>query len=149
VADSEDTGNRSQDILDAAKDLAAVRDADAEAGTAARLLEALRVIREREGEALTPTDLLEALRARPGWDWVKSPRRLAGLLNPLGIVRQQVREGQRRRWCYLLPAEQIEDLRARYGGPADTGEELVNAPQPSFSGSNPVTTGDNGDNPHE
>jgi hypothetical protein len=48
-------------------------DADAEAGTAARLLEALRVIREREGEALTPTDLLEALRARPGWDWVKAP----------------------------------------------------------------------------
>ena len=42
VADSEDTGNRSQDILDAAKDLGAVRDADAEAGTAARLLEALR-----------------------------------------------------------------------------------------------------------
>ena len=88
VADSEDTGNRSQDILDAARDLAAVRDADAEAGTAARLLEALRVISEREGEALTPTDLLEALRARPGWDWVKSPRRLAGLLNPLGIVRR-------------------------------------------------------------
>ena len=149
VADSEDTGNRSQDILDAAKDLAAVRDADAEAGTAARLLEALRVIREREGEALTPTDLLEALRARPGWDWVKSTRRLAGLLNPLGIVRQQVREGDRRRWCYLLPAEQLADLRARYGGPADAGEELDGTASSSFSGPNPVTSGDNGDNPHE
>ena len=63
------------------------------------------MIREREGEALAPADLLEALRAWPGWDWVKSTRRLAGLLNPLGIVRQQVREGDRRRWCYLLPAE--------------------------------------------
>jgi hypothetical protein len=149
VADSEDTGNRSQDILDAAKDLAAVRDADAEAGTAARLLEALRVIREREGEALTPTDLLEALRGRPGWDWVKSTRRLAGLLNPLGIVRQQMREGDRRRWCYLLPAEQLDDLRARYGGPADAVGELDGTASTSFSGPNPVTSGDNGDNPHE
>jgi len=49
--------------------------------------------------------------------------RLAGLLNPLGIVRQQVREGGRRRWCYLLQAEQLADLRARYGGAADAGDE--------------------------
>jgi hypothetical protein len=123
VADSEDTGNRSQDILDAAKDLAAVRDADAEAGTAARLLEALRVIREREGEAIPPTDLLEALRARPGWDWVKSPRRLAGLLNPLGIVRRLLWNGGRRRWCYVLDAGQLADLRARYGAGVEGAEE--------------------------
>ena len=48
----------------------------------------------------------QALRARSEWDWVKSTRRLAGLQNPLGITRQQLREGDRRRWCYLLPAEQ-------------------------------------------
>jgi hypothetical protein len=42
VAHSEDIGNRSQDILDVAKDLAAVRDADANADTAARLLERCR-----------------------------------------------------------------------------------------------------------
>lgn len=139
VADSEDTGNRSQDILDAAKDLAAVRDADAEAGTAARLIEALQVIRAREGEALAPAELLEALRARPGWDWVKSTRRLAGLLNPLGIVRRLVREGDRRRWCYLLQAEQLADLGARYGGTADTGAEPVGTTESALPGSNPVS----------
>ena len=63
---------------------------------------------------------------------MKSTRRLAGLLNPLGIVRQQVREGDRRRWCYLLPAEQLDDLRARYGGPADAGGELDGTALPVF-----------------
>jgi Domain of unknown function (DUF3854)/Protein of unknown function (DUF3631) len=152
VADSEDTGNRSRDILDAARDLAAVRDADAEAGTAARLIEALQVIREREGEAVAPAGLLEALRALPGWDWVKSSRRLAGLLNPLGVVRQQIRDGDRRRWCYVLSAEQLADLRARYGGAADSEERPDGPARATFSGSNPVTSGDNGDNgdnPHE
>lgn len=90
-----------------------------------------------------------ALRARPGWDWLKSTRRLAGLLNPLGIVRQQVRAGDRRRWCYVLEADQLADLRARYGGSTDAGEEPDAATPSTFSGSNPVTTGASGDNPHE
>jgi hypothetical protein len=123
IADSEDPRNRSRDILDAAKDLAAVRDADAEAGTAAWLLCALQAIRGREGETLAPADLLEALRARPGWDWVKSTRRLAGLLNPLGIVRRQSWNGGRRRWCYVLDAGQLADLRARYGAGGEGFEE--------------------------
>jgi hypothetical protein len=92
--------------------------------------------------------VLEALRARPGWEWLKSPRRLAGLLNPLGIVRQQVRVGDRRRWCYVLQAEQLADLRARYGGSADAGDEPDGTTPSTFSGSNPVTTGASGDNPH-
>ena len=76
--------------------------------------------------------------------------RLAGLLNPLGIVRQQVREGGRRRWCYLLQAEQLADLRARYGGAADAGDEPDGSPSStSFSDSDPVTSGASGDNPHE
>jgi hypothetical protein len=141
VADSEDTGDRSRDIIEAAKALAAVRDADAETGTAARLVEALHAIRERKGESVAPADLLEALRARPGWDWVKSTRRLAGLLGPLGIVRQQVREGGRRRWSYVLVDHQLADLRARYGGPTDAADEpTANA---SAAEPDPVTSGDN------
>lgn len=145
VADLEDGSNRSREILDAAKDLATVREADADAGPTARLLEALLEIREREGETIAPADLLEALRARPGWDWLKSTRRLAGLLNPLGIVRQQVRDGARRRWCYILQAGQLADLRARYGGASDAGDQ----PEGSFFPSDPVTTGASGDNPHK
>jgi hypothetical protein len=122
-----------------------VRGADADDGPTPRLLEALEAIRQAEGESLAPADLLAALRRHPGWDWVKSTRRLAGLLNPLGIVRQQVRGDDLRRWCYLLRAEQLADLGARYGGAA--------APEPAdaftFSGPEPVTSGASGDNPHE
>ena len=91
---------------------------------------------------------LDALRARPGWDWLKSTRRLAGLLNPLGIVRQQVRAGDRRRWCYVLQASQLADLRARYGGAADR-EEPDGTTLSAFSSPNPVTNGASGDNPYE
>ena len=148
VADAEDDGSRTRQLLDLARDLGTARDADAEAGTTARLLEALEAIRAELGEAPTPAEVLEALRARQGWDWLKSTRRLAGLL-PLGIVRQQVRDGARRRWCYVLEAEQLADLRARYGGAADAGEEPDGTTPSTFSGSNPVTSGASGDNPHK
>ena len=98
---------------------------------------------------MAPAQLLEAFRARAGWEWIRTTRRLAGLLNPLGIARQQVREGDRRRWCYVLPADQLADLRARYGGAADASEEANGTSRSSLSSPNPVTSGDNGDNPHE
>ena len=40
------------------------------------------------------------------------------LLNPLGLFRRQLRDGHRRRWCYELDAEQLGDLRMRYGAGA-------------------------------
>ena len=92
------------------------------------------------GETPTPTELLEAVRARPGFDWLKSTRRLAGLLNPLGIVRQQVRAGDRRRWCYVLLADQLADLRAQYGGATDASEEADAAsPSTGLSPLSPVS----------
>ncbi len=123
VADAEDDGSRTRQLLDLARDLGTARDADAEAGTTARLLEALEAIRAEIGETPTSAELLEALRARPGWDWLKSTRRLAGLLNPLGIVRRQLWNGGQRRWCYVLDAGQIADLRARYGAGGEAPEE--------------------------
>jgi hypothetical protein len=150
VADVEDGGNRSREILDAARDAGSQREADAESGTTARLLEALEVVWREVGETPAPVELLEALRARPGWDWLKSTRRLAGLLNPLGIVRQQVRMGDRRRWCYVLQADQLADLRARYGGAVDAGEEVEGTDPSAFAaGPDPVTSGASGDNPYE
>jgi hypothetical protein len=92
--------------------------------------------------------LLGTLRAGSGGTG-EEPRRLAGLLNPLGVVRQQVRDRARRRWCYVLSAEQLTALPARYGGAADTDEQPDGAALATCSRSNPVTSGDNGDNPHE
>jgi hypothetical protein len=50
---------------------------------------------------------------------VTSTRRLAGLLNPLGITRRQLWNGKRRWWGYLLDVEQLKDLQARYGASAE------------------------------
>jgi hypothetical protein len=120
IADIEDNGNRTRDLLDLARHLGTARDADTEAGTTARLLEALEAIRMELGDTPAPAELLDALRSRAGWDWVKSTKRLAGLLSPLGLTRRRLREGGRLRWAYVLDAERLVDLQARYGA---SGEE--------------------------
>jgi hypothetical protein len=123
VADAEDDTGRTRQLLDLARDLGTARDADAEAGNTARLLEALEAFRAELGETPAPTELLAAFRARPGWDWLKSTRRLAGLLNPLGIARRQFWNSGRRRWCYVLDAGQLADLQARYGAGGEAPED--------------------------
>jgi hypothetical protein len=123
VADAEDDTGRTRQLLDLARDLGTARDADAEAGNTARLLEALEALRAELGETPAPTELLAAFRARPGWDWLKSTRRLAGLLNPLGIARRQFWNSGRRRWCYVLDAGQLADLQARYGAGGEAPED--------------------------
>jgi hypothetical protein len=116
VADGEDRGGRTQEMLGAAAEVGALREADGDSGGTAQLLDALDAIRKKSGPTVTASQLLDALHQRPGWETVTGPRRLAALLNPLGIARQQVRSGDRRRWCYFLDAAQLADLRARYGG---------------------------------
>ena len=116
AADTEDGGNRTRGLLDVARDLSTVRDADDDSGRTVGLLDALTTIRATRGEVLTPGELVEALRAQPGWGSVKTARRLAALLNPLGISRRQVWDGQRRRWSYALNTEQLGDLQSRYAG---------------------------------
>ncbi|MBI1734681.1 MAG: DUF3631 domain-containing protein [Candidatus Rokubacteria bacterium] len=151
VADAEDRGNRMRQLLELARDLGSVRDADAEGGTTARLLGVLEAIRAELGEAPAPADLLKAIRERPDWDWLKNTRRLAGLLNPLGIVRQQIRDGGRRRWCYVLDGDQLADLQARYGSGGNVGDEPEAFDHAGGFSSvpEPVTTDASGDNPHE
>jgi hypothetical protein len=117
VADSEDQGDRTPRVLALARELADLRDADAESGQTARLVAALVAIRDEHGADLTPDDLVARLRSRPGWEWVKSTRRRAGLLNPLGLFRVQRRDGSGRRvWLYHLDSATLDDLRQRYGG---------------------------------
>lgn len=123
VADVEDAGDRTAQLLALARELSNLRDADAETGQTARLVAALDAIRKREGKDLAPAELLAALRAQPGWDWVKSVKRLAGLLNQLGLFREQRRDGGRRKWAYSLGEDALKDLKARYGASADLDSE--------------------------
>jgi len=112
------TGGRTGQMLAVARELASHRDADAEGGPTAWRLEALEAVRAERGERLAPAELVAALAGRPGWEGVKTARKLAMVLGPMGIFRRQVREGERRRWCYVLDAERLEELRERYGAGA-------------------------------
>ena len=119
VGDAEDDGTRAETLLAVARKLGEFRDADQDDGQTVRLVEALKVIRDTRCEVLVPDALRTALAERPGWEWVKNNRRLAGLLNPLGLVRKQERDGSERRWVYRLDADLLADLTARYGGSGD------------------------------
>ena len=89
------------------------READDEAGSAARLITALQTVAADVGMAATPTRLLEALQAN-GYAWVKSARRLAGLLAPLGLVARPGRENGRPVRLYTLDPGVLADLARRY-----------------------------------
>jgi hypothetical protein len=128
VADAEDGGSRVHAVLAVAHDASRLRDAEADGGQAARLLDALDWVRQAHGEQMTPNDLLAALQTRPGWGFVKSTRRLAGLLNPLGLFREQVREGTRRSWYYTLKPTALADLRRRYTPQDSEPSPLVPVP---------------------
>jgi hypothetical protein len=122
VADAEDAGDRTAQLLAFARDQAGLRDAEADEGQTARLIAALDAIREESGDELMPGDLLAALQARPVFEWVKSTKRLAGLLQPLGLFRQRPRRGAERRYVYRLDEEILGDLRVRYSAP-DPGSD--------------------------
>jgi len=125
VADAEtgNGGDRTVRLLSLARDLAGVRELDQEAGMTARLLDALEAIRQEVGEVLTPTELLHTLKARPGWEWLKSTRRLSGFLHPLGLIASHRRHEGRIGRFYLLGSEVLADLRARYNPPGPTETE--------------------------
>jgi hypothetical protein len=129
VAEAEDGGRRVQGVLAVAHDASRLREAEADGGQTARLLDALEWVRQVHGDQVKPNDLLASIQSRPGWGFVKSTRRLAGLLNPLGLFREQVREGARRQWYYTLKATTLADLRRRYA-PQDP-EPSPQAPSPS------------------
>src|SRR5688572_4842513 len=79
-------------------------------------IEALEAVRRKKGDTVGSAELLNAVDGKPGFESIKNVRRLAALLNPLGIVRRQLWNGGARRWCYVLDAGQLTELRARYGG---------------------------------
>lgn len=118
------------------------RRAEADGAAAARLLDALDVIPSQRGNRLTPAELLDALRGLSGWGWVTSTKRLARLLIPLRIVRQQVREGDRRRWCYVLDAVRLAEVRREHEVDNETRAIAPTGPSagllPSRSGWHPV-----------
>jgi len=113
VADAEAGGDRAERMLEAARALSDAREADDEAGSAARLITALQTVGADIGTMATPTRLLEALQGN-GYAWVKSTRRLAGLLAPLGLVARPGRENGRPVRLYTLDPEALADLARRY-----------------------------------
>jgi hypothetical protein len=77
---------------------------------------------------VTPTDLLQALQER-GYAWLKSPRGLAGLVAPLGLVARHARENGRRGRFYVLDEEALADLATRYDPAARDGVGLPPDPE--------------------
>ena len=131
VADAEDGGNRSRRILEAARALSDAREADDEAGSAVRLITTLQTVAADVGTTVTPTRLLEALQAS-GYAWVKSARRLAGLLGPLGLVARPGRENGRAVRLYVLDPDVLADLARRYNPAVDrvSEGEALSQPEP-------------------
>ncbi len=119
VADAEDAGDRTARLLALTRELAGLRDADADEGQTTRLVAALDAIRTERGDELVPGDLLAALQVRPGWGWVKSTKRLSGLLQLLGLfpARRRGSDGRPGPRTYSLKAATLADLRARFGAP--------------------------------
>ncbi len=109
-----------------ALDLSGVRDeADT---TTAKLIEAVvAIVKEEQRETFTPSELLKLLKAREGFEWLKSTRALAGMLNPLGLVSRydKIPDGERRKTVrqYHLSKDLFEDLRHRYV-PEEIGLEV-------------------------
>ncbi|HUL53653.1 MAG TPA: hypothetical protein VLT83_09625, partial [Opitutaceae bacterium] len=57
--------------------------------------------------------------------------------------RRQLWNGGHRRWCYVLDAEQLGDLRARYGaGGEDAAEDAAGAPAPRPAVPGPAYAGE-------
>jgi hypothetical protein len=120
VADAEAGGDRAERLLRAARELSDARDAADEGGSTARLIAALQKAATEIGVWITPTRLLEGLQAH-GYAWVKSTRRLAGLLAPLGLVARPGRENGRPVRLYLLDPDTLADLARRYN-PVEVAE---------------------------
>lgn len=130
VADAEAGGDRSAKILRAAREVSDARDADDEAGSAARLIAALQNAASIVGTAVTPTRLLEAFQEN-GYAWVKSTRRLAGLLAPLGLIARPGREDGRPVRLYQLLPDTLADLARRYNPAATVSTDRDGLPEPA------------------
>ncbi|MBI3988826.1 MAG: DUF3631 domain-containing protein [candidate division NC10 bacterium] len=118
LADAEagEGGGFAETLSSLARDLSGVRDeGDTVIPTLISALGAIVQVEERE--TFTPSELLKLLQAK-GFEWVKSTRSLAGLLNPLGLFASMRRNGAKVRRAYVLSQAVLDDLRARY-----TGEE--------------------------
>src|SRR5262249_26877513 len=79
VADGEDGGGGTREILGVIREMSAVRDAEDESGQTAQLIATLEKIRRERGSpaGLTPAELLHILNQQPEFKWLKSTKALA------------------------------------------------------------------------
>jgi Protein of unknown function (DUF3631) len=86
--------------------------------TTVKLIEALLAILQENDKMewdIEPSPLLPLVQAK-GFDWVKSPKKVAELMNGLGIYKQGITvPGKKKPKGYRLSTEKLEDLKARYG----------------------------------
>jgi len=122
VADAEDDSDRTKELLGLARAMSEVRDAGVEDEIPWRLIQALQKIRNDRQDILTPGELLTALRDE-GFDWIRSTKHLAGLLNPLGLVSHTVRRAGKTLRAYGLDAESLTDLKTRFSPASGEPEE--------------------------
>ena len=105
-----------------ALDLAGVRD-EGDSVTAKLIETLLATVKMHGREAFTPTELFIHLKGR-GFDWIKSTRSLAGLLNPLGFVSTPDKVQIEGRWksarLYHLRKQDLNDLYHRYCASEDS-----------------------------
>jgi hypothetical protein len=111
------------DLIGLAKDLALTREGAADNSTTVQVVKALQEIvkDQRVGSSqsalqdiiLSPTELVRLVREQLGWERL-SPKGLATLLNPLGLISRSTRQEEKIIRAYHLKAQDLTDLCERY-----------------------------------
>jgi hypothetical protein len=111
------------DLIGLAKDLSLTREGAADNSTTVQVVKALQEIVKdhRAGPSssalqdiiLSPTELARLLREQLGWELL-SPKSLATLLNPLGLISRSTRQEEKIIRAYHLKTQDLADLCERY-----------------------------------
>jgi hypothetical protein len=122
IADRESKGDATpvaDEIASLARDLSVVR-AEIDTANVTDIIDVLEETLEgKEKVRIAPTTLLDKFKLRPEFEWVKSAKRLANLLAPLGLVASSQRDldpmnGKRGR-RYAIRSKDLDELKKRYG----------------------------------
>jgi len=116
VADDQDNGDRLSRLLVAAGAHREIREgAEEDSGPIVARLKVLAELCHGQPWEGAPALLLDAVSLKPGFDYVKSTKALASVLNPLGFFNRQVRRGGSLTRVYEISPAALKDLFERYG----------------------------------
>jgi hypothetical protein len=118
-AETGETLDLTKEICGLANDLSKLR-AEVDTADVTQILEVMEGVLNGKTELwITPTELMNQFKANTYFDWLKSPRRLATLLAPLGwstggITSRHPETGKPAKH-YVIRLKDIEDRKRRYG----------------------------------